>query len=135
MQVEGPRRDAVELLQACTAVCPLQAQVFSQLQKRLGDRAGRDVHLISITTDPLADTPARLKTWAGKFNAGRGWTLLTGETAEVNKLLTALKGDVPGRGMHTPAIIIYNDASGTWSRANGLAPAEEVMTLIERIGS
>jgi protein SCO1/2 len=119
----------------CTAVCPLQAQVFAQLHKLLGERVGRNVHLISITTDPLTDTPARLKAWGAKFNARQGWTLLTGEQVEVDKLLIALKGDAPGRGMHTPAIIIYNDDTGAWARANGLAPAEEVMTLIDRVSN
>lgn len=117
----------------CTAICPSQGRLFAQLQKHLGERAGRDVHLVSITTDPLNDTPARLKKWGANFHAGKGWTLLTGRKAEMNKLLTALKGDVSGPGMHTPVVLIYNDSDGTWARTSGLASREEIIRLIDGV--
>ncbi len=117
----------------CTAICPSQGRLFSRLQKQLGVRAGRDVHLVSITTDPLNDTPARLKAWGGNFHAEKGWTLLTGEQAEMNKLLAALKGDISGPGMHTPVLLIYNDTDGTWARTSGLASLEEIIKLINGV--
>lgn len=117
----------------CTAICPSQGRLFAQLQKHLGERLGRDVHLVSITTDPLNDTPARLKTWGANFHAGRGWTLLTGRQTEMNKLLAALKGDVSGPGMHTPVVLIYNDSDGTWARTSGLASLEEIIRLINGV--
>lgn len=117
----------------CTAICPSQGRLFSGLQKHLGERTGRDVHLISITTDPLNDTPARLKTWGANFHAGKGWTLLTGEQAEMNKLLAALKGDVSGPGMHTPVVLIYSDRDGRWARTSGLATLEEIIKLINGV--
>lgn len=119
----------------CTSTCPMQAQLFSQLQKRLGERLGKDVHLISITMDPLNDTPDRLKAWGEKFKARTGWTLVTSEKTEMERLLLALKGDASGRGMHTPIILIYNDSDGTWARTSGLTLPEEVIELIEGVMS
>ena len=40
----------------CTYVCPLQGASFSRLQSALGDRIGKDVYLISVSTDPLTDS-------------------------------------------------------------------------------
>jgi len=48
---------------------------------------GRDVHLISISVDPVTDTPERLKAWGAKFKAGAGWTFVTGDKQEIDKLL------------------------------------------------
>ncbi|MCI0417861.1 MAG: SCO family protein [Acidobacteria bacterium] len=62
----------------CTTICPPMGVHFSKLQKLMGKRAGRDFHLISISVDPVTDTPQRLKAWGEKFDAGPGWTLLTG---------------------------------------------------------
>src|ERR1041384_6287974 len=45
----------------CTTICPPLAATFARLQKEMGDKVGRDVHLISISVDPLTDTPERLK--------------------------------------------------------------------------
>src|SRR4026208_2489855 len=47
----------------CTTICPPLAATFARLQKELGEKAGKDVHLISISVDPLTDTPERLKAW------------------------------------------------------------------------
>src|SRR4051794_33619736 len=37
---------------SCTTVCPPLGATFAKVQKLLGDRAGRDVHLISVSVDP-----------------------------------------------------------------------------------
>jgi len=54
----------------CTTICPPLAATFARVQKEMGDKVGRDVHFISISVDPLTDTPERLKAWGEKFKAG-----------------------------------------------------------------
>lgn len=56
----------------CTTVCPPMGAIFGKLQQDLGERAGRDVHLISVTVDPVTDTPDRLKAWSERFGARPG---------------------------------------------------------------
>lgn len=116
----------------CTYICSLQGAAFSKLQAALGDRLGRDVHLISISIDPIADTSERLKAWARKFGAKRGWTFVTGEKSEIDKLLESLTGGTGGRGEHSPVALI-SDGEGTWIRAYGLAEPERYIELFEQI--
>lgn len=47
----------------CKGMCPLLGANFSRLQKVLGERLGRDVFLISISTDREIDSPEKLKAW------------------------------------------------------------------------
>jgi protein SCO1 len=119
----------------CTTICPPMGAGFAQLQKLLGDRAGRDVHLISVSVDPTTDTPERLKAWAQKFGAGPGWTLVTGERAEVTRLLKALGNFTPDVGDHSPLVLLGNDARHLWTRAYGLAPPVRLAELIDGMAS
>src|SRR5262245_23926443 len=74
---------------SCSTICRPMGANFAALQKLLR-KAGRDVQLISISIDPLTDTPDRLKAWRQRFNGGTGWTLLTGSKQDIDSLLTAL---------------------------------------------
>ena len=117
----------------CTTICPPLAVTFARLQKEMGDRAGKDVHLISISVDPVTETPERLKSWGAKFKAGPGWTFVTGEKQEMDKLLIALGAAVSKREDHTPAMIIGNDAKGVWTRTYGLAKISQIMGLLQNV--
>ncbi len=114
----------------CTTICPPLAATFARVQKEMGDKVGKDVHFISISVDPLTDTPERLKAWGAKFKAGAGWTFVTGEKQEMDKLLNALGAAVSKREDHTPALIIGNDAKGVWTRTYGLAKTGQIVGLI-----
>jgi protein SCO1/2 len=120
----------------CTTVCPLLGVQFSTLQELMGERMGRDVALISLSVDPVLDTPERLKAWADRFDGGPGWTLLTGAKREVEALLKALHVFTPDKQAHTPTILIGNDATGTWRRTYGLvAPATLADMLSAALGA
>jgi len=114
----------------CTTICPPLAATFARVQKDLGDKTGRDVHFISISVDPLTDTPERLKAWGAKFKAGDGWTFVTGDKQEIEKLLYALGASVSRREDHTPTVIVGNDLKGVWTRTYGLARSAQMEGLI-----
>ena len=52
---------------------PMTAKVL-EIAKRLGPKLGKDVHIISITSDPAHDTPARLRSFAKRMGVpAQGW--------------------------------------------------------------
>jgi protein SCO1/2 len=117
---------------SCNLVCPMLGNSFSKLQKTLADRLGRDIHLITVTTDPINDTPDRLREWSAKFGARRGWTLVTGEPGNVDELLIALTGTSSGPSEHSPGILIINDRTGALIREYGLGDGEKLIQVIDR---
>lgn len=117
----------------CTTICPPLAATFARVQKEMGDKVGKDVHFISISVDPLTDTPERLKAWGAKFKAGAGWTFVTGNKLEMDKLLYALGASVSRREDHSPSVIIGNDLKGVWTRTYGLARTSQMVGLIENV--
>lgn len=110
----------------CTTICPPLGLNFGRLRQQLGERAGRDLFLLSVSVDPGNDTPERLRAWSEKFGAGPGWTLVTGKPAEVTRLLKALGAFNADVRAHTPLILLGNDQTGRWTRTYGLAPPAEL---------
>lgn len=117
----------------CTTICPPLAATFQRVQKQMGDKVGRDVHFISISVDPVTDTPERLKAWGAKFKAGVGWTFVTATKEEMDKLLNALSASVSRREDHSPTLIVGNDLKGVWTRTYGLANPSQIVGLILRV--
>jgi protein SCO1 len=115
---------------SCTTICPPLAATFGKLRQLLGERAGRDVHLISISVDPTTDTPERLAAWSRKFGAGPGWTLVTGRREDIAHLLKALGAYTADVNDHPPLVLIGN-ARGQWTRAYGLAAPAKLAAAID----
>jgi protein SCO1/2 len=116
----------------CKTVCPPLTATFRKVQQGLGERAGRNVEMISISVDPTTDVPERLKEFSAKFKAGPGWTFVTGDSMDIGGLLKALGAAIPDdKSNHTSLILIGNDATGYWTRAYGLAPASTILKAID----
>jgi protein SCO1/2 len=112
----------------------MQGQNFSALQTKLGARMGKDVFLILVTRDPQVDTPQKLKEWGIKYGVKPGWTLLTGDTKEVARLIGIFTGDKPGPvEAHSTGIYIGNDAKGAWIYANGLSNPDLLIKSIDQL--
>ena len=119
----------------CTDLCPRATANLANLQQALGEHAGRDVFMISISVDPEHDTPAVLKEYAQRFHARPGWTFLTGNTADI-ELIQRRLGAYPTDGTpHTGMAIYGNETSGSWSATpiiqNGAGMARIVLRLVE----
>jgi cytochrome oxidase Cu insertion factor (SCO1/SenC/PrrC family) len=118
---------------SCTNVCPMLGANLAKLQVLLGDRPGKDIHLISVSSDPVTDTPERLKAWAKRFGEKAGWTLVTGAKADIDKLSIALTGSVADKGMHEPVILIGNQDKGVWKSVFGLAEPERLLEMLQQV--
>ncbi len=117
----------------CTASCPMMAHSLTELQSRFADRLGRDLWFVSITVDPENDTPAKLKAYAARNLAKKGWSFLTGSREEVDAALKKLAQWRPTREDHMNLWIIGNDTTGLWMKANGLAKANELGDIIQKV--
>jgi protein SCO1/2 len=117
----------------CKAVCPLSGANFSKLQSLLGNRLGKDVFLLSVSTDPETDSPAKLKDWSAQFKAQDGWTLVTGQKDELAALLRLLSGDGLNNSYHVPSLYIVNDRKKSQRWAYGLEAPDQVLKMVEEL--
>ncbi|HEX6095411.1 MAG TPA: SCO family protein [Thermoanaerobaculia bacterium] len=118
---------------SCPGSCPVMTGTFRKIQTALGDRLGRDVHLISITVDPENDTPAALRKFAKDAAARPGWSFVTGDKTNVAQALHKLGLKTDLKENHTAVVIIGNEPKGVWKKAFGLAPSEDVLKLVQEV--
>lgn len=120
---------------SCTTVCPVLSAIFSQIQKQLGDRLGREVVLVSISVDPNRDTPARLKNYATRLHAGDNWLWLTGRQQTVKEVLEELGAYTPNFADHPSMVLVGDGKSGQWTRFIGFPAAAQIIRKVDEFSA
>jgi cytochrome oxidase Cu insertion factor (SCO1/SenC/PrrC family) len=108
------------LFTSCKDICPLATARLAELQEQLGDSMGRDIFFYSISIDPEADTPERLKQYADTFRAGPGWLFLTGRPQDIHTIRHKLGERSQVLSEHRNEVLLGNGATGEWARNNVL---------------
>lgn len=109
----------------CTTICPVMTATFVQMQRELGDDAGR-VHLVSISIDPEYDRPEVLDAYATQFQAGGNWTFLTGETNDIVRVLRSFDAYTGSKMSHRPITLLKRPDQDSWIRIDGLASGQSL---------
>lgn len=120
---------------SCTTVCPVVSSIMAKVQKQLGGRVGEEVQLVSISVDPQRDDPKRLQTYAKTFQAGPGWSWLTGTPYAVNETLKGLGSFSANLGEHPPLILVGDGRSGKWTRFYGFTDPALLVSEIDRLSA
>jgi protein SCO1/2 len=110
----------------CTTICPVMSAGFRQLQKQLAtDR--RPVRLVSISIDPDVDTPAKLREYAARQEAGSEWLFLTGSSQAVVAAQRAFGAYRGSKEAHAPATFIRRSPSAPWEQLDGLTGVSSLL--------
>ena len=117
----------------CAGSCLPLNRNLEKLQAGLGPRMGEVVYILSISVDPTVDTPAQLKAYAKKLNAGPGWYFLTGDKETVEFVLKKIGHFVDDKQNHLNLFIIGNERTGLWKKAFGLAKSDELMKVVDSV--
>jgi protein SCO1 len=122
---------------SCTTICPVTSAMFAEVQERLMDKLGegfgRDVKLISLTVDPVRDTPERLGDYARHFGTPEGWLWLTGNKPQMDKVLAGLGAYAADFTRHSGAVLVGDARSGEWTRFSGLPDPADIVERVERL--
>jgi cytochrome oxidase Cu insertion factor (SCO1/SenC/PrrC family) len=75
----------------CKDACPLITKQLTEVKDELGELFGKKVFFVSISSDPVRDTPRAMKRYAQEQHADvAGWTFLTGAKKNVDVVLQRL---------------------------------------------
>jgi protein SCO1 len=117
----------------CQGACLPLNRNLQKVQQALGDRIGKGVNIISISVDPVVDTPASLKEYAKKLNSKPGWYFLTGDKQNVDLALKKIGQFVDNKQDHLNIFIIGNERTGLWKKAFGLSNSDELVKVVESV--
>jgi len=124
----------------CSNRCPPMTQNLKRVHELLGDRVGRDVFMYSLTLRPEFDRPEDLRAYM-KINdvPGRGWTFLTGQKAQVERLRRGLGFFTREAGIdeditqHTGMVRMGNDALNRWCMTPASVRPEKIVETLMAI--
>ena len=114
----------------CTTICPVLSAIFNQVQKKLGDEVGNGVTLVSMSVDPIRDTPQRLKAYSAKHKAGDGWHWLTGPKPVVDEVLVGLGAYTTNFEDHPTMVLIGDGQTGEWKRLFGFPNPDRIVQIV-----
>jgi protein SCO1 len=121
----------------CDEVCPLVTANLAKVQKLMGDKVGRDIHMYSFTLKPEEDNVEVIRNYRKKFSAGPGWTFFTAKPADMEKLRVAIGFTYPDPAIdkdttqHIGNIRYGNEPLMYWSACPGMAHAKWVAESLE----
>lgn len=120
---------------SCSTICPMSAAILRETQQRLSPRLGEEVILVSISVDPLNDTPEKLRAYAVGMGAGPHWHWLTGTPGEIGQVLRAF--GIPAGGSpesHPPVILVgIGGQSSRWWRWVGMVSPDALVDAVDTI--
>jgi len=102
----------------CSSTCPLQVHELADLHRALPADVRGAVRFLSVTVDPLHDTPQSLAAFARRMDADLpGWRFATGAPPQVASLIARMQAFDPRRSQpqpqdHRTSLYLF-DAGGT----------------------
>lgn len=120
----------------CQDACPMITQQLNEVRKRIPELFGKQVHFVTLTSDPTRDTPRALKAFAQKQSADvQGWTFLTGPKDHVDHILKKLGQFSEHLEGHSTLMIGGNVSAKRWSKIRADAPVTAItLRLAELAG-
>ncbi|KAA0959343.1 SCO family protein [Pseudomonas sp. ANT_H12B] len=116
---------------SCNDACPLITRKLKEVREVLGDKAD-GITFISLTSDPLRDTPAVLKAYTLKQGVdGPHWLFLTGDKAQMDLVLSRIGQIVPTPEQHSTQLIVGDVANKRWSKIRPDAPAAAIAQRLQ----
>ena len=101
----------------CQSACPLMTRNLTMIRDMLREDERRAIQFISISIDPLRDTPAAMKEFAQKHDADNGgWLWLTGQPDDVNFVTQRLGSYTDDPEAHTTTLLAANVRSAHWTK-------------------
>lgn len=119
---------------SCKDACPLITRQLTEVRDRLGEAFGKQVVFISLSSDPVRDTPAALKAFAQKNNAATpGWIFLTGKKADMDNVLRRLGQLGQSAEDHSTLLIAGNVPAKRWSKIRPNAPTTAIAERLKML--
>ncbi len=123
----------------CQLSCVPTTANLALVHKLLGKRVGRDILMLSISLDPVVDTPKVLKEYAAKFGQFPGWYFLSGDYDEVDLLRhrmgvydldPVIDAD---KAQHAGIVTFGNDKTNQWAALPALMDYRGIVRTVLRI--
>jgi protein SCO1 len=119
----------------CNATCPIQGALFAAVAPLIAGQ--REMQLLSLSIDPLGDSPQALRAWLVRFGTHAHWRAAVPRVEEVDRLLDFVRGRAAGADRHTAQVYLFDRLARLSYRTADMPPARfvaDMMGQLSRIG-
>jgi cytochrome oxidase Cu insertion factor (SCO1/SenC/PrrC family) len=118
----------------CQSACPLMTRNLMMIRDMLREDERSAIQFVSISIDPLRDTPAAMKEFAQKHEADiDGWLWLTGQPDDVNYITKRLGSYTDDPEMHTTTLLAANVPNAHWTKIEPNVPPNGVVARLRQL--
>ena len=118
----------------CQGACPLMTRHLTLVRDSLGADIGKDIHFVSISVDPVRDTPAAMKEFAQTHDADQaGWRFLTGNPDNLEAIVTKLGQYTEELDAHSTLLIAANVRTSHWTKIPPNVPPDGVVQRLRML--
>ena len=115
----------------CQSACPLMTRNLTMIRDMMREDERRAIQFVSISIDPLRDTPAAMKEFAQKHEADiKGWLWLTGQPDDVNYVTKRLGSFTEDPEAHTTTLLAANVPNAHWTKIPPNVPPNGVVAKL-----
>ena len=115
----------------CQSACPLMTRNLTMIRDMLREDERRAIQFVSISIDPLRDTPSAMKEFAQKHDADNGgWLWLTGQPDDVNYVTKRLGSYTDDPEAHTTTLLAANVPNAHWTKIPPNVPPNGVVARL-----
>ncbi len=120
----------------CSATCPLQGALFAQARQQL-DMPPHKALFLSLSIDPLSDTPKALATWLQQFSREPGWLAAVPRARDLDAIFQVLgeggEQRPAGRDPHTGQVYLIDQQGALAWRTVSMPPAQQIVSAIRAL--
>jgi len=115
----------------CGGACPLMTRNLTMIRDMLPSHVRDEIHFLSISLDPVRDTPSAMKEFAQTHDADQeDWLWLTGQPDNVNFVTKKLGTYTDELEAHTTMLIAANVRESHWTK---IAPNVPPNGVVQRL--
>ena len=112
----------------CQGACPLMTRQMTMVRDMLGVDLGTDIHFVSISIDPVRDTPAAMKEFAETHDADQaGWRFVTGNPDNLAFIVKRLGQYTDEVEAHSTLLLAANVRTAHWTKIPPNVPPNGVV--------
>ena len=115
----------------CEGACPLITNKLTMVRDRLEGYIGDPIQFVSLSLDPVRDTPAAMKEFAKTHHADHeGWLFLTGDPENLDSIIKRLGQFTDDMEAHSTMMLAGNVNAAHWMK---IMPQEQPPQIAEKL--
>lgn len=118
----------------CQGACPLMTRQLTLVRDMLGPEVGSEIHFVSVSIDPVRDTPAAMKEFAQTHDADQdSWRFVTGNPENLEYIVKKLGQYNDDVEAHSTLLLAANVRTAHWTKIPPNVPPNGVVERLRML--